>query len=154
MLNKYVWQSLTFYLILSIFGCTKSTQNLETALNSISKESLAKNTQILSSDKFEGRAPASKGEELTINFMKDEFLKLDAAISSGTATEKEKRRHKMLKSEDLLRQPFDDIFSTEKVDCVIPPYAPLARSKAGCSRAMVSAKLAATATSAASAPAV
>ena len=61
---------------------------------------------------------------------KDEFFQLDAAISSGTATEKDKRRHKMLKSDDLLQRPFDDIFSTEKVDCVMPPYAPLARSEA------------------------
>jgi formylmethanofuran dehydrogenase subunit E len=61
---------------------------------------------------------------------KDEFIRLDAAISSGTATEEDKRRHKMLKSEDLLQSPFDDVFSTAKVDCVMPPYAPLARSKA------------------------
>ena len=61
---------------------------------------------------------------------KDEFFQLDAAISSGTATEKDKVRYKMLKSYDLLKRPFDDIFSTEKVDCVMPPYAPLARSEA------------------------
>jgi len=61
---------------------------------------------------------------------KDEFIRLDAAISSGTATEKEKRRHKNLKSWDLLQRPFDDIFFTEKVDPVMPPYAPLARSEA------------------------
>ncbi len=60
----------------------------------------------------------------------DEFIRLDAAISSGTATEAEKRRHKMLKSQDLLRKPFGDVFSTEKTDCAIPPYAPLARSEA------------------------
>jgi formylmethanofuran dehydrogenase subunit E len=60
----------------------------------------------------------------------DEFIQLDAAISSGTATEKEKRRHKMLKSNDLLQKPFDDIFFTEKVDPVMPPYAALARSEA------------------------
>jgi formylmethanofuran dehydrogenase subunit E len=61
---------------------------------------------------------------------KDEFVRLDAAISSGTATEAEKRRHKMLKSQDLLLRPFDDIFSTEKTDREMPPYAPLARSEA------------------------
>ena len=60
---------------------------------------------------------------------KDEFIRLDAAISSGTATEKEKRRHKMMKSGDLLQRPFDDIFSTERVDPVMPPYATLARSE-------------------------
>ena len=64
---------------------------------------------------------------------KDEFAQLDAAISSGNATEKDKRRHKLLKSNDLLQRSFGDIFSTEKVDCVMPPYAPLARSKA-CTR--------------------
>ncbi len=61
---------------------------------------------------------------------KGEFSQLDAAISSGRATEEDKRRHKMLKSADLLQRSFDDIFSTEKVDCVMPPYAPLARSEA------------------------
>jgi Zn-dependent M28 family amino/carboxypeptidase len=83
MLTKYVWLGLTFILIISVVGCTKSTQNLETALNSISAESLAKNTQILSSDEFEGRAPASKGEELTINFMKDEFSNLGLNPGNG-----------------------------------------------------------------------
>ena len=90
MLNKYVWQSLTFYLILSIFGCTKSTQNLETALNSISKESLAKNTQILSSDKFEGRAPASKGEELTISIKKTKKKTEDQASKTPKAPKESK----------------------------------------------------------------
>lgn len=61
---------------------------------------------------------------------KNEFDQLDAAISSGTATEEDKQRHKMLKSVDLLQRSFDDVFSTEKVDSVILPYAPLARSEA------------------------
>ncbi len=61
---------------------------------------------------------------------KEEFGRLDAAISSGTATEKEKRRHKMLKSEDLLSKPFTEVFDTEAVRFIMPPYAPLARSEA------------------------
>lgn len=61
---------------------------------------------------------------------KAEFIQLDAAISSGTATKEDKRRHKMMKSSDLLQRPFNDIFSSEKVDVVMPPYAPLARSEA------------------------
>jgi Zn-dependent M28 family amino/carboxypeptidase len=56
--------------------CTKKTQDIEAAVTSISAESLSKNTQILSSDEFEGRAPASKGEELTINFLKEKFQAL------------------------------------------------------------------------------
>jgi formylmethanofuran dehydrogenase subunit E len=60
----------------------------------------------------------------------EEFHRLDAAISSGTAGEKEKRRHKMLKSSDLLSKPFDEVFHTAAVRWVMPPYAPLARSEA------------------------
>lgn len=83
MLKKYLQLSLVLCLIFSVTVCTKTAQDLEEALNSISAESLAKNTQILSSDEFEGRAPASRGEELTINFMKDEFLKLGLIPGNG-----------------------------------------------------------------------
>jgi len=37
---------------------------------------LSRYIKILSSDEFEGRAPASKGEEKTINFLKEKFQKL------------------------------------------------------------------------------
>jgi formylmethanofuran dehydrogenase subunit E len=61
---------------------------------------------------------------------REEFARLDTAVSSGAATEAERRRHKILKSQDLLRKPFEDVFSTNKTDCAMPPYAPLARSEA------------------------
>lgn len=60
---------------------------------------------------------------------KEEFARLDVAISKGTATEKEKKRQKLIKSEDLLARPFDDVFSTKEVEFFMPPYAPLARSE-------------------------
>jgi len=60
----------------------------------------------------------------------EEFGRLDAAISSGTASEKEKRRQKMMKSGDLLSKPFAEVFDTEAVRFSMPPYAPLARSEA------------------------
>ena len=40
---------------------------------------------------------------------REEFDRLDAAISSGAASEKEKWRHKLLKAKDLLSRPFSDI---------------------------------------------
>ncbi len=61
---------------------------------------------------------------------KKEFKRLDAAISAGTATEQENWRQKLLKAVDLLSKPFDDVFSTKKVDVTMPPFAPLARSQA------------------------
>ncbi len=83
MIKKFVLLGFLIALIYISFACAKKTQNLETALNSISAESLAKDTQILSSDEFEGRAPASKGEELTVNFMKEEFQKLGLKPGNG-----------------------------------------------------------------------
>jgi Zn-dependent M28 family amino/carboxypeptidase len=76
MIKKMTLFSFMVTLAILSVACKEKTQDLEAALDSISAESLAKNTEILSSDEFEGRAPASKGEELTINFMKEEFQKL------------------------------------------------------------------------------
>ncbi|MBW1641909.1 MAG: formylmethanofuran dehydrogenase [Deltaproteobacteria bacterium] len=61
---------------------------------------------------------------------KEKFDKLDKAISDGTASNKEKQTHKMLKTKDLLSRPFDEVFSTHEIDFFMPPYAPLARSEA------------------------
>ncbi len=60
---------------------------------------------------------------------KEEFKRLDEAISAGTATEKDKWRHKLLKASNLLSQPFHETFSSQKVACIMPPFAPLARSQ-------------------------
>jgi len=49
------------------------------AKRSITTGDLAEDIAVLSSDEFEGRAPASKGEELTIQFLKAEFEKLGLA---------------------------------------------------------------------------
>jgi len=63
-------------MLLLFSGCTSKTSGIEEVLASISAEDLKKNVQILSSDEFEGRSPASKGEELTIEFLKNEFQAL------------------------------------------------------------------------------
>ena len=39
---------------------------LATALSSINGEDMLRHIRVLSSDEFEGRAPASKGEDLTV----------------------------------------------------------------------------------------
>jgi len=74
---------------------------------------------------------------------KKEFDRLDKSMSSGTATEAEKWRLKILKSEDLLSKPFDDVFSTREIKFVEPPYAPLARSEscAKCGEMTMSTKM-------------
>ncbi|UCD90351.1 MAG: hypothetical protein JSW04_02630 [Desulfobacterales bacterium] len=74
---------------------------------------------------------------------KEAFNLLDAAISAGTATEREKWQHKHLKSADLLSRPFHDFFTTKEIDFFTPPYAPLARSEAcaNCGEMTMSTKL-------------
>jgi len=64
-------------------GCFKKEQNLEPAMNSITTEELANNVKILSSDEFEGRFPASPGEEKTVNFLKKEFIRVGMKPGNG-----------------------------------------------------------------------
>jgi Zn-dependent M28 family amino/carboxypeptidase len=70
-------------LVLLFFGCAKEDQKLKQALDSISAEELSKDVEIMSSDEFEGRAPASKGEEKTITFLKEEFQKVGLKPGNG-----------------------------------------------------------------------
>jgi len=59
---------------LQVYDATALTK--ESALNQISKERILENIKILSSDEYEGRGTASKGEELTMAFLKMQFKKL------------------------------------------------------------------------------
>ena len=53
-------------------GCGGDAQ-LDAALDTIIAEELSADIQVLSSDAFEGRGPASPGEDSTINYMKARF---------------------------------------------------------------------------------
>ncbi len=46
---------------------------LEAALATITEESLREHIRILASDEFEGRAPSTRGEELTIQYLTEQF---------------------------------------------------------------------------------
>ena len=60
----------------------------------------------------------------------DEFHRLEAAVASGTATQEQQTRQRLLKSLDLISKPFDEVFHTKEVKLPEPPYAPLAPSVA------------------------
>src|SRR5258706_826214 len=49
---------------------------LKPALDSISSEDLLRHTRILASDEYEGRAPGTRGEELTVKYLSEQFQKL------------------------------------------------------------------------------
>jgi len=67
--------------VLLALGCRN--RDLDAALDTITADDLAEDVKILSSDEFEGRAPSSKGEEKTIQFLKQEFEKLGVKPGNG-----------------------------------------------------------------------
>ncbi len=59
------------------------------ALDAIKAEDLLKHIKVLSSDEFEGRAPGSKGEELTVKYLTEQFkaIGLKPGNPNGTYTQ-------------------------------------------------------------------
>ena len=68
---------------LAFFACQKPGDDVKSAQTVISADILSKNTQILASDEFEGRFPASAGEEKTVKFLEAEFQKLGLNPGNG-----------------------------------------------------------------------
>jgi Zn-dependent M28 family amino/carboxypeptidase len=62
--------------VLLLVSCAPPQAELKPALDSITAEGTLAHIKVLASDEFEGRAPASKGEELTIKYLTDQFQKL------------------------------------------------------------------------------
>jgi Zn-dependent M28 family amino/carboxypeptidase len=82
MLKEFmILASLLFFLSLVFSGCKPA--DMQKALKSITADGLSKHIRTLSSDEFEGRAPASKGEALTIEYIKKEFEKIGLEPGNG-----------------------------------------------------------------------
>jgi Zn-dependent M28 family amino/carboxypeptidase len=62
--------------VLTAAGCTKSGPVAMAQLPEIDTAAVLSHTKVLSSDEFEGRAPGTKGEELTVNYLTDQFKKI------------------------------------------------------------------------------
>ena len=54
-------------------GCSRAPSPPEAALQSFTADVLVKHIRTLSSDEFEGRGPGSKGEQLTIKYLEEQF---------------------------------------------------------------------------------
>src|SRR5205807_10408003 len=59
--------------IINLFGADPEVERLKPALDAITPDGLLSHIKILASDEFEGRAPGSKGEELSIKYISDQF---------------------------------------------------------------------------------
>jgi len=86
-MRKDVLMALTGFYLLFFFACSRMSEveQIKKAEAMITAENLARNIQILASDEFEGRAPASEGEEKTINFLQEEFQKLGLKPGNGSS---------------------------------------------------------------------
>jgi Zn-dependent M28 family amino/carboxypeptidase len=60
----------------SLFAVDELALRLEPALEAITPDGLLAHIKVLSSDEFEGRAPGTKGEELSANYITDQFKKI------------------------------------------------------------------------------
>src|SRR5438046_1389720 len=72
------------WLLLAIFfsaavsrlGNDEVTDRLQPALEAITPDGLLAHIKVLASDEFEGRAPGSKGEDLSVKYITDQFKKI------------------------------------------------------------------------------
>ncbi len=65
---------LTLFLVAE--AASSNAVSAMSAWGEIDKQRMLENIRVLSSDEFEGRAPGTKGEELTISFLEAQFQKL------------------------------------------------------------------------------
>jgi len=79
---------------LVLFGCAKKPEAPQqialSQLPSVDPQAILAHTSVLSSDEYEGRGPGTKGEELTVGYLVDQFKKigLKPGNSDGTYVQK------------------------------------------------------------------
>jgi Zn-dependent M28 family amino/carboxypeptidase len=66
-----VWFSST-----PLFAADETALRLQPALEAITPDGLLAHIKVLASDEFEGRAPGTKGEELSVKYISDQFKKI------------------------------------------------------------------------------
>jgi Zn-dependent M28 family amino/carboxypeptidase len=60
----------------AVLGNDELEERLQPALEAITPDGLLAHIKVLASDEFEGRAPGSKGEELSVKYITDQFKKI------------------------------------------------------------------------------
>ena len=60
----------------SLLGNDELKDRLQPGLEAITPDGLLAHIKVLASDEFEGRAPGSKGEELSVKYITDQFKKI------------------------------------------------------------------------------
>src|SRR6266699_429336 len=72
-----------------LFAADELAERLQPALDAITPDGLLAHIKVLASDEFEGRAPGTKGEELSVKYITDQFkqIGLKPGNSDGTYTQ-------------------------------------------------------------------
>src|SRR5438874_10336692 len=65
-----------FYAAASLLGNDELKERLQPALEVITPDGLLAHIKVLASDEFEGRAPGTKGEDLSVKYIADQFKKI------------------------------------------------------------------------------
>jgi Zn-dependent M28 family amino/carboxypeptidase len=68
--------ALSFSAAASLLGNDELKERLQPALEAITPDGLLAHIKVLASDEFEGRAPGSKGEDLSVKYINDQFKKI------------------------------------------------------------------------------
>ena len=65
--------ALFFCAATALFGSDQLTERLQPALEAITPDGLLAHIKVLASDQFEGRSPGTKGEDLSVKYITDQF---------------------------------------------------------------------------------
>jgi len=84
-MKKTTLSLLAIALILGCAACASEESRMRAALDSFAAQNLAQDTKILASDEYEGRGPASKGEDKTIAFLEQAFTKIGLQPGNGSS---------------------------------------------------------------------
>ncbi|HSL53825.1 MAG TPA: hypothetical protein VK868_05490, partial [Pyrinomonadaceae bacterium] len=91
-MKKRIHVMVSFAAVLSFaFACTTTPTNLNTnssatnssvpaelkpALDAITANDIMQHTKVMSADEYEGRGPGTKGEELTVKYLTEQYQRL------------------------------------------------------------------------------
>jgi Zn-dependent M28 family amino/carboxypeptidase len=78
--------AMSFTAATSLFAADELALRLEPALEAITPDGLLAHIKVLASDEFEGRAPGTKGEELSVKYISDQFKKIGLKPGNPDAT--------------------------------------------------------------------
>ena len=84
------WVVAVFFIVApSLFALDELALRLEPALEVITPDGLLAHIKVLASDEFEGRAPGTKGEDLSVRYISDQFkqIGLKPGNPDGTYTQ-------------------------------------------------------------------